>query len=213
MNEFSFITVIPDYRLVPNVKFPEPVEDLRDAIAWIVEHGENITRGTNIQGDFENIFAMGHSAGSTYLLTMILYPNILSSDLRSRIRGMILTGGVYKFTPENPIANPDALLKLYGSWDDVQEKMPITLLQQASEELIISFPDTLVTASEREHKGIGPVNEEFVVTLRSKLGRDVPYSLMKGHNHLSPHWALWSGAGEEWAIEVEQWIKARLVLK
>ena len=72
MNEFSFITVIPDYRLVPNVKFPEPVEDLRDAIAWIVEHGENITRGTNIQGDFENIFAMGHSAGSTYLLTMIV---------------------------------------------------------------------------------------------------------------------------------------------
>jgi len=209
----GFITIIPDYRLVPSVKFPEPVEDVRDAIDWAIENSELITREDGMRADFNNIFAMSHSAGSMYLSTMMLYPGLLPDDIRRRICGLVLKGGVYKFNQEKPLVSPVALMDLFGSWENVYAKTPLTLLQSASADIIQTFPDVLMLASEREPEGVIPVNEEFAAALSAKLGKEVPFSLMKGHNHISPHAALYSGQGEEWGTEVEQWIKARVVPK
>ena len=45
----GFITVIPDYRLAVEpwlAQYPKPVEDIRDAISWIVLHKEELTTPT-----------------------------------------------------------------------------------------------------------------------------------------------------------------------
>lgn len=200
------MTVIPDYRLVPHVKFPEPVEDVRDAIGWVVKNAEVVGNG-DVQGDFHNLFIMSHSAGSAYVSSLMLYPGILPQDLRSCIRGLILKGGAYAFTPELPSADPDVLYLLYGTWQEVHDKMPLTLLQRAPSTIVESFPEVLMMASEREPADIMAGNKQFVEALGEKLGRDVTLSLMKEHNHISPHWALGSGQGEDWAAQVEKWIK------
>ncbi|CCL98496.1 uncharacterized protein FIBRA_00494 [Fibroporia radiculosa] len=205
----GIVTVIPDYRLVPEVKFPEPIEDIRDAITFIVKYSEQVETEDNIQADFSNIFVMGHSAGSIYTATMLLYPNLLSREIRTRIRSAILTGGAYRFSPEIPAAAAVPFLQLYGSWEQLLEKMPATLLERATSEALEPFPELLVMASEKEPPMIAPANLEFIAALNSKIGQDVPFSIMKGHNHISPHWALGSGQGEEWAEEVTQWIKTR----
>ena len=51
------IFVSVSYRLAPSVKFPEPLEDTCDAVAWVFR---NIRR---YGGDPERIFIGGHSAG------------------------------------------------------------------------------------------------------------------------------------------------------
>ncbi|OBZ73142.1 putative carboxylesterase 7 [Grifola frondosa] len=187
----GFIVVIPDYRLVPEAKFPEPAEDVRDAISWVVRNTEEVMQGTNLEADTENLFVMGHSAGANHVMTMLLYPGLLPHDLLARIRGVIPR--VY-----------------YGSEKDILDRMPITLLRQASDEAIQGLPDLLLMASENDPGALRAGIDEFVAELKRRLGRDVKLSLMVGHNHISPHWALWSGAGEEWAVEVTEWIKEKI---
>ena len=84
--------------------------------------------------------------------------------------------------------------------------MPITLLNNAPDALLEGFPETIMLVSEREPEGFAASNEELREVLEKRLGRRIPCTVMTGHNHVSPHWALWSGAGEEWGEEVARWV-------
>ena len=179
---------------------------MRDAIAWVAKNGDQITQETNIRADFDNIFVLGHSAGTIYTATLIFHPTLLAPELRSRIRGISLKSGMFRFPRDEHDPMKHVLLQLYGDWDTVDQNMPITLLNQASEGLLKSFPEIILFASEREPENVMVSNKELKETLEKKLGRQVPLTIMKGHNHISPHWALWSGAGEEWGEEVARWV-------
>ena len=62
---YSVISI--DYRLAPETKLHEIVEDIKDAITWIRNNGEK-----QLQIDKNNVFVVGHSAGS-YLALMTGY--------------------------------------------------------------------------------------------------------------------------------------------
>ncbi|EPT02231.1 hypothetical protein FOMPIDRAFT_1022891 [Fomitopsis schrenkii] len=206
----GILTIIADYRLVPGAKFPEPVEDVRDAVDWTHVHAGDVLAGTGIQADFDNVFLMSHSAGSCHTATLLLHPTLLPSHLRARIRGVILQGGVYTFKRDDS-TSPDApLLQLYGSWDAVEASIPATLLERAPADIVKSFPEVIVFISEREIGGFAEDSRLLAANLETKLGKEVPVVVMKNHNHLSPHWTLWTGAGEEWAEEVTKWINGRV---
>ena len=181
---------------------------MRDAIAWVVDNGDQITRGADVRAefDFDNIFVLGHSAGTIYTATLLFHPTMLTPELRSRIRGVVLKSGMFRFPRGDHDPMKHVLLQLYGDWDTVDQNMPITLFNQATEELLKSLPEIIMFASEREPENMMASNMELRETLEKKLGRPVPLTIMKGHNHISPHWALWSGAGEEWGEEVARWV-------
>ncbi|WP_080875611.1 alpha/beta hydrolase [Oceanobacillus timonensis] len=65
-----------DYRLAPETKLPEIVEDIRDAIGWLVEEGSQ-------QCDFdkENIAVIGSSAGA--------YLALMSGTLQNRPKAIV----------------------------------------------------------------------------------------------------------------------------
>ncbi|KZT66918.1 alpha/beta-hydrolase [Daedalea quercina L-15889] len=203
----GFLTIISDYRLVPGAKFPEPVEDLRDAIGWTIAKAHDILSGTDVQADFDHVFLMSHSAGACHTSTLLLHPTLLPPDLRSHIRGVILQGGVYTFKRDGSMGPDAPLLQLYGSWDAVEANMPAMLLQRAPGELLENFPEVAVFYSEKDPEDFIENSKDFATSLGTKLGRSVPVVVMKEHNHLSPHWALWTGAGEEWAEDVTKWIR------
>lgn len=189
---------------MPNVKYPQPIEDVRDAISWVIANGaDEIVGQTGIQADFDHVFLLGHSAGTNHISTLLFHPTLLTPQLRTHIRGIVLKSGMFRF-PRDELEDP--LLQLYGNWDEVETNMPIALLSQASDEALKEFPEVIMFASEREPDGFFVTNEELRESLEARLGRDIPLNVMKGHNHISPHWALWSGAGEEWAEEVTGWI-------
>ncbi len=75
----GYVTVIPDYRVFPEVKFPEFMQDPVSAAKWVKTHINEYG------GDSDNVFIVGHSAGAhigmmmnintQYLQTVDLSPN------------------------------------------------------------------------------------------------------------------------------------------
>ncbi|KZT20039.1 alpha/beta-hydrolase [Neolentinus lepideus HHB14362 ss-1] len=210
----GFVTVIADYRLVPHIKYPKPVEDLRDAFQWIFEDKPEIHLAGHPAPDVENAFIMAHSAGATHIATLLLSQTILSPSVRpgflSRIKKVVLNAGAYHFRSEHA-ADPSVLEAYYGNTTELRDKEPLSLAEKASLDLIKSLPDTLMMRGEKEPRGLIVPNEEFRSELEKRLkdaggGRngqtEVRLIVNKGHNHISGHWALSSGEGEEWTEEV-----------
>ncbi|KAI0327447.1 alpha/beta hydrolase domain-containing protein [Cubamyces sp. BRFM 1775] len=209
----GIVTVIPDYRLVPVGKFPDQAEDIRDALTWFLSNTAPVSAASPSALSLDNptIFVMGHSAGANIIATLFLYPTVLplASPIRAATRGLIPQGGAYIFDFSRQITPPGLLETLYGSQERTLEFMPISLLKRADTELLKSFPDIFALVSELDPPVIKEGCDEFAKTLEER-GCRVRNEVMKGHNHISPHWALCSGEGEEWGVQVAEWIKSKL---
>lgn len=94
----GFVTVIPDYRKYPEVRFPAFVEDGADAIAWVQD---------NIRaygGDPEQIHVMGHSAGAHIASLLAVDERYLAkAGAAGAIDSLIGLAGPYRFTPEEGV--------------------------------------------------------------------------------------------------------------
>jgi acetyl esterase/lipase len=97
----GFIVVLPDYRVYPAVTFPAFVEDGASAVRWV---RENIS---TYGGDTNQLYLMGHSAGShiAALLTLDAHYLIAVGLDRNDIRATATLSGPYDFTP-NPWDRP-----------------------------------------------------------------------------------------------------------
>lgn len=85
----GWITVIPDYRLYPEVRFPGWVEDGAAAVRWTVD---NIGRHG---GDPRNIIVVGHSAGGHTAALLALDARYLrdAGVAPDRVRGFVSVAG------------------------------------------------------------------------------------------------------------------------
>ncbi|KAJ7578018.1 Alpha/Beta hydrolase protein [Mycena floridula] len=201
----GMITVIPDYRLVPNVVFPEPARDVRDAIEWIVTHPENLVFGQVTDPDVENITLMGHSAGATHIFTMLALSDLYSSLAQPKITKAILSSGAYHFQPAGFQTGMDAVVvQYYGNAVEAVEKDPMGLLDSMTVET--RLPQLLLLEAEKDPAWLKAVGKDFLRGLLDHPKIRTKRLIMKGHNHISPNWALGTGQGEEWAEEVLAWI-------
>ena len=87
----GYITVIADYRLYPEVRFPAFVQDGAEALAWI---HQNIAE---YGGNAQQIFVAGHSAGA-YIAVMLGTGSEYTPHLDG-IKGIIGIAGPYDFLP------------------------------------------------------------------------------------------------------------------
>jgi acetyl esterase/lipase len=91
----GFVTVMPDYRLYPEVRFPTFVEDGASAIRWAHDHV------AEFGGDPAQICLMGHSAGAHIAALLTLDEHYLG-DVgldRQAIRATAALSGPYDFVP------------------------------------------------------------------------------------------------------------------
>lgn len=98
-SERGFITVIPDYRKYPDVKFPAFVEDSAKAVSWIYDHIEAYG------GDPQRIHLAGHSAGAHIGALIATDPRYLAALGKKRsdvIQDFAGLAGPYSFTPDEP---------------------------------------------------------------------------------------------------------------
>lgn len=110
----GFVTVIPDYRLVPNVRYPAFVEDGAAAVRWTKGHiGQ-------FGGDPGRIVLMGHSAGAYIAAMLAVDDRWLGAD-RSAVRGLVGLAGPYDFAP----FDVDVSRAAFGAWPRPEETQPV----------------------------------------------------------------------------------------
>lgn len=91
----GYLTVIPDYRVFPDVRFPGFLQDAARAVRWARDNA------ARLGGDVNNIYLAGHSAGA-YNAAMLTYdPRWLGAVGLSprQIAGFIGLSGPYDFLP------------------------------------------------------------------------------------------------------------------
>jgi acetyl esterase/lipase len=109
----GFIVVIPDYRHVPQVRFPGFLEDSANSVKWVQN---NITR---LGGDPERISVAGHSAGAYNALMLALDPQWLGDR---PVRAAVSLAGPADFHPFTTRRSIDAM----SQWPDPTATQPVS---------------------------------------------------------------------------------------
>ncbi len=95
------MTLVADYRLYPEVRYPDFLSDSAQALAYSMDHA------VQLGGDPKRVFVMGHSAGGYNAAMLALDARWLTAVGHSpkELAGWIGLAGPYDFYP---IVNPDA---------------------------------------------------------------------------------------------------------
>lgn len=196
---------------MPNVKFPGPPEDIRDAIAWVVGNLNKASEADRPQADTDAIFLTGHSAGAAHASTMMLFPDLAPVELKQRIKGLVLISGPYDILRRATSRSTDLKDVYWSGEEDMKQKEPLPLLQAMSAPEAVAVPRVLMVEGEWEPEWIHVVGEEFYKEALEK-GVQAEKFVAKGHNHISLTLALSTGQGEEWAERVAKWMMESLSL-
>ena len=94
------LTLVTDYRLYPEVRYPDFLLDCAQALAYGIEHADALG------GDPKRVFVMGHSAGGYNAAMLALDPRWLraTGHRPGELAGLIGLAGPYDFLP---MTNPD----------------------------------------------------------------------------------------------------------
>jgi acetyl esterase/lipase len=114
----GFVTVLPDYRLYPEVRFPDFLDDGAAALAWV---RDNIAAQG---GDPRRIVLAGHSAGAYNAVMLGLdtrYLRRAGVDPKA-VRAVAGLSGPYDFLP----LDPGTATELFGQAPDKAATQPIT---------------------------------------------------------------------------------------
>ena len=164
----DFVTIVPDYRLVPEVRFPAFVEDGALAVRWARDHVEQYG------GDPRRITLAGHSAGAYNAAMLALDRRFLRAvgvDPKI-VRAAAILSGPTDFHPFTDIRSRDAL----GAWPDPAATQPITFARADAPPMILlhGTADTVVR----------PRNSVVLADKLRALGAPVELKLYQGRNHV-----------------------------
>lgn len=153
----GYVTVIPDLRKYPDVRFPDFVTDAALAVRWT---RDNIAQ---YGGSGQRLFVMGHSSGAHVAAMLALDERYLKAAGGSRtwLRGMIGLAGPYDFLP---IVDP-TLRDVFGPPDRFEQSQPIMftdgrnpplLLMASEDDRVVDIKNTR-NLSRAVSKAGGPV--------------------------------------------------------
>jgi acetyl esterase/lipase len=141
--ERGFVTVLPDYRLFPSVKFPTFLDDAATAVKWVQEHAQEFG------GDPRHVVLMGHSAGAHIAAYLALRPDVLTkAGARPEwIAGLVGLSGPYALAP-----NTRALHTIFGKPYTEADWQPVRFVTRQAPPTFIAhgLSDHLVSVRQAE---------------------------------------------------------------
>ena len=178
--EKGIITVLPDYRLFPEVDWRDFVKDGAKAYDWVVKNIEKFN------GNPKRIFVMGHSAGA-HISAMVAADVSLLNNRSERPCGFLGLAGPYDFLP---IRDAD-IVRVFSSAKDLRNTQPITyinhddpvmLLMHGSDDVSVK-PSNTYQFAERIEKVGGSVSTKIYAGVDHI---DILISLSSTFRHVSP---------------------------
>ena len=134
----GFVTVIPDTRLVPQVRFPAFVGDAASALRYVHDHI------AEFGGDPRRIFLVGHSSGAYNAVMLALDPRFLrDAGLGPHaIKAVAALSGPYDFLP----LDVDASRQAFAGVADLAATQPANLASPSAPPIFLATgsADTLV---------------------------------------------------------------------
>jgi acetyl esterase/lipase len=122
----GFVTVIGDYRLVPDHPYPDFVKDTASVVAWVHRNA------ARFGGNPDRIFLVGHSAGAYNAAMVAFAPEFLRAESVSPtiVKGFAGLAGPYDFVP----LDADASVAAFGhlSPADLQRSQPVNRIERAT---------------------------------------------------------------------------------
>jgi acetyl esterase/lipase len=153
----GFIVVVPDYRKVPQVRFPAFNRDGAEAVRWV---HENIDR---YGGDPERVALAGHSAGAYIAMMLTLDRSYLRAvDVNPEIiRATAGLSGPYDFYPYDSKRSINAM----RAWPTPSETQPIVYARKDAPPIMVMTgtaddtvkPRNAILLSRRLHELGAPV--------------------------------------------------------
>lgn len=128
----GIVTLVADYRLSPQVRYPVFVQDTALAVRWAFDHAEQYGASPS------RIFVMGHSAGAYNAAMVALDDRWLQAVglTPSRLAGWIGLAGPYDFLP---IVEPKS--RVAFNWPDTPaDSQPIAHVSRASPPALLLAP-------------------------------------------------------------------------
>ena len=164
----GFVAVIPDYRLVPTVRFPTFVQDGALAVKWARDHA------AQYGGDPKRITLAGHSAGAYNAAMLALDRRFLTAVGVDPgiVRAAALLAAPLDFYPFTDGRSRDAL----GQWPRPAETQPISFARADAPPLFLAAgtADTVVR----------PRNSIAMAARLRALGSPVMLKLYRGKGHV-----------------------------
>jgi len=124
------LTVIPDYRLYPEVRFPAFMDDAAKAVAW------SHANANRFGGDPHRLFLMGHSAGGQIATLLALDGSYLKAvDLspQRNLCGVIGLAGPYDFLP----LHSETLKTIFGPEAERWRSQPINFVSSQAPPMLL----------------------------------------------------------------------------
>lgn len=131
--EAGYIVVLPDYRKVPEVRFPGFVEDSADAVKWVQA---NIAQ---YGGDPARVNVAGHSAGAYNALMLALDPQWLGDRPVTSAISLAGAADFYPFTSKRAI-------NAMSQFPDPNATQPVTFVRADAPPILLihGTEDTVV---------------------------------------------------------------------
>ena len=129
----GFLTIVPDYRVYPEVRYPEFLVDGAMAVRWAQDHA------AEYGGDPTSILLAGHSAGAYNAVELALDDRFLKAagvDLRS-IKGVAGLAGPYDFLPLDVGETKDA----FGQAPDLPSTQPVNHVRNDAPPVFLAHGD------------------------------------------------------------------------
>jgi acetyl esterase/lipase len=113
----GFVTVVPNYRLVPQVRYPAFLEDNAWAVRWARDNAQRFG------GDPERMVIVGHSAGAYNAAMLALDPRWLQGAgvPRGAVKAWAGLAGPYDFLP----LDDRSTIAAFGQAPDLPDTQPV----------------------------------------------------------------------------------------
>jgi acetyl esterase/lipase len=178
----GYVAIIPDYALFPHARFPQFIEDGARAVHWAHEHA------SEIGGDPNAMFLMGHSAGAHIAATLALDRRYLQKTGGDPdwVRGWIGLSGPYALELRVPLLE-QIFQKPYApaDWQPialVRERAPVALLVHGTNDTLVHPREAVELAAKLRAAGVpvecriyaGSTHFDTIAAFSLPLRRDAP---------------------------------------